>query len=508
MLADRDSDCDSQSRSLDAIQSFSLRILSFTKTMESRRLRTGQRGLSTPKRSSSSSARTQNGGGRGSRKRDDRASGGGGGATITTTTTTNREEGTVDGLLESFQDRSEADSHTALSSLLPTTVLNPAQVRANAPRASLPTTAGTGGGGGATASNASHKKNEDAAAAAAAATAPPRPKDLDEYTVETNRPIDSVYIYPSAPQNTNHRQRRQYRSGLRSVSGNSSAGGGSIGATSFGHGSHFSNGSVGGILETLGLGGASSAGDMSSTDEPRSSSLIDDSLVRGNHRRLPHKNRRYGGSNHHHNSSSVHTRAALVLFGLMAVIYGAFQWIAMAKVRSHNQHTVASMRGRNKAKRSRSRGYRAFDEGEDRPVAKELLGKISSSAGSTTTTRAASTSKPKDETTTKPALYAEKPAALPQESAPLDSLESIDRAEEAEKTSLSLAVQSGLAGVYTKDDKGRDIPFLWYIPRSGGGMVKNILSNCKELTVASEVGATVQKNKDEPVRNFCYCSNN
>ena len=96
--------------------------------MESRRLRTGQRGLSTPKRSSSS--RTQNGGGnnRGSRKRDDRASGGGG-ATITTTTTTNREEGTVDGLLESFQDRSEADSHTALSSLLPTTVLNPCNIR-------------------------------------------------------------------------------------------------------------------------------------------------------------------------------------------------------------------------------------------------------------------------------------------------------------------------------------------------------------------------------------------
>ena len=71
------------------------------------------------------------------------------------------------------------------------------------------------------------------------------------------------------------------------------------------------------------------------------------------------------------------------------------------------------------------------------------------------------------------------------------SLEKMDKADPDK--GMSLSVQSGLSGIYTKDPTRKDIPFLWYIPRSGGGMVKNILSNCKDLTVASEVGTTPKK---------------
>ena len=92
---------------------------------------------------------------------------------------------------------------------------------------------------------------------------------------------------------------------------------------------------------------------------------------------------------------------------------------------------------------------------------------------------------------TKKQLYIEK-EETPDE-APADKLDTIDKDEEDAKADLSLAVKSGLAGVYSKDPNHSDIPFLWYIPRSGGGMVKNILSNCKDLVVASEVGATVAR---------------
>ncbi len=44
---------------------------------------------------------------------------------------------------------------------------------------------------------------------------------------------------------------------------------------------------------------------------------------------------------------------------------------------------------------------------------------------------------------------------------------------------------------------GRDTPFFWHIPRSGGVVVKTLLSHCLGLTLSAEVGELEGHDKDE-----------
>jgi hypothetical protein len=385
-----------------------------------------------------------------------------------------------DNFVESLQsdNRSEAES-TVLSSVLP--IVTSRHVRANAPRASLPSDAGSDHGRTTVSGVSSDIRNKKSDGLA---------NEMDEYTVETNLPIDSVYIYPSSPQQTNHRQRRNYRSGQRSV-GDMSSRASSVGNFSNGGAGGASvSGSVGGILETLGLGSTTLRED--DEEDPMADGgtgkngkpALRDYYSRANGRAKSSN----GGGSAAAAGTQVHLRAALVLFFLMSILYGAFQWISMAKA---NSKFLQSKKAKNK-----NRHYKAFSEGEDRPVDKSLVSRISAMSAGKISEHLAKVPK-KDEgpeaylDSTKKELYIEKEETP--DKAPADKLDAIDKDEEDAKADLSLAVKSGLAGVYSKDPNHSDIPFLWYIPRSGGGMVKNILSNCKDLVVASEVGATVAK---------------
>lgn len=359
-------------------------------------------------------------------------------------------------------NRSEAES-TALSSLLP--VMQTSKVRATAPRASLPELNDDLGrqakssrrDNAGSKTDAKHKKSDGS-----------QVKDLDDYTVETNRPIDSVYIYPTAPPAKHHRQRRNYRSGQRSTDGSrvGSLGDGSARLSS-------NNNNFGGLLETLGLGNASD-------DEGHEQSTRDSNSKYGKYSTSTRdtwekrQRRRTGES-----GPQVHFRAALVLCFLMSILYGAFQWISMAK---ENKELMLKNSGKFTKMNIRSH-YGAFEEGLDRPVDEHVLSKMSSSK----TTKGEKKDESKEE------LQKEEDKKE-EEKAPADSLAAIDEDEEKSKVVLPLDVQAGLSGVYSKDQSHDDLPFLWYIPRSGGGMVKNILSNCKDLIVASEVGASVAKN--------------
>mmetsp|Transcript_24642 Transcript_24642/g.40794 ORF Transcript_24642/g.40794 Transcript_24642/m.40794 type:complete len:634 (+) Transcript_24642:96-1997(+) len=389
---------------------------------------------------------------------------------------TDEEENFVDSLQS--DQRSEAES-SALSSVLP--IITSSQVRASAPRASMPDAGSTGmSSNGGSNMRGYTKKSDDIGGGGSTM------KDMDEYTVETNRPIDSVYIYPSSPKQTNHRQRRNYRSGQRSSVDGTASRGSSVGNFST---QMSQTGSVGGILETLGLGSIGANSVISEGED-----IEDDTLDSKRYKSRDYysrSNKRSLGTDQN-GGPQVHIRAALVLFFLMSILYGAFQWISMSKT---NSLLLKSKQN----KRAHSRHYKAFAEGEDRPVDKDLVGKITSiREPSQVSQKLAKVPKHEEgpagdlDSTTKKKLYIEA-AASTSEKAPADTLEGIDKKVEEVKTALSLAVESGLAGVYTKDPSHADLPFLWYVPRSGGGMLKNILSNCKGLILASEVGATVAK---------------
>ena len=378
----------------------------------------------------------------------------------------------IDSLVDDFQrdeDPSEADS-SVLSSVFP--IIKSSQVRANAPRAEV--------SGIHERERASTTRNDSKS-----------PKDMDALTVDTGRPIDTFYIYPTEPQAISHRQRRSYKSGNRSVS---SGGSGSV--------VERASGSVGGILETLGLGvdGEEEDDDRTLTELSKASSSAAQSRQRQHRRPV----RPGAGGSSNQTGPQVHLRAFIVLLFLFSILYGAFQWITM--LQSNNKISRLSLRKSSKIKKK----YKAFEEGEDRPLPDSMIGKMNGGEPGGLAKSLVLVPK-KDDNKDKPKLYLErdevvtpleKDAVKPldqdevkpdlnKDDAPVDTLEKMDKADPDK--GMSLSVQSGLSGIYTKDPTRKDIPFLWYIPRSGGGMVKNILSNCKDLTVASEVGTTPKK---------------
>jgi hypothetical protein len=74
------------------------------------------------------------------------------------------------------------------------------------------------------------------------------------------------------------------------------------------------------------------------------------------------------------------------------------------------------------------------------------------------------------------------------------------------------------ADVKTPYAAGRDTPYLWHVPRSGGVIVKTLMSHCLKMTLAAEVGELEGHDSDEVRKKsfrlsvlvdlFCCCAHN
>ena len=81
-----------------------------------------------------------------------------------------------------------------------------------------------------------------------------------------------------------------------------------------------------------------------------------------------------------------------------------------------------------------------------------------------------------------------------------DKLSDIDpRPQQSLTNDIIPARFSVFADLKTPYVKGRDTPFFWHIPRSGGVIVKTMLSHCLGQTLAAEVGE-MNGHGDDPVR--------
>ena len=81
-----------------------------------------------------------------------------------------------------------------------------------------------------------------------------------------------------------------------------------------------------------------------------------------------------------------------------------------------------------------------------------------------------------------------------------DKLSDIDpRPQQSLTNDIIPARFSVFADLKTQYVKGRDTPFFWHIPRSGGVIVKTMLSHCLRQTLAAEVGE-MNGHADDPVR--------
>ena len=73
--------------------------------------------------------------------------------------------------------------------------------------------------------------------------------------------------------------------------------------------------------------------------------------------------------------------------------------------------------------------------------------------------------------------------------APCDKLADIDpRPQQSLSNDIIPKRYQVFADLRTPYTKGRDTPFFWHIPRSGGVIVKTMLSHCLGQTLAAEVG--------------------
>lgn len=78
----------------------------------------------------------------------------------------------------------------------------------------------------------------------------------------------------------------------------------------------------------------------------------------------------------------------------------------------------------------------------------------------------------------------------------LDKLDDIDPIKDDQIDPLPSKFKA-FASVKTPYVMGRDTPFFWHIPRSGGVIVKTLMSHCLKMTLAAEVGELEGHDKDE-----------
>ena len=80
--------------------------------------------------------------------------------------------------------------------------------------------------------------------------------------------------------------------------------------------------------------------------------------------------------------------------------------------------------------------------------------------------------------------------------AKVDKLNDIDPIKDDPTDPLPTKYKA-FASVKTPYIMGRDTPFFWHIPRSGGVIVKTLISHCLRMTLAAEVGELEGHDKDE-----------
>lgn len=78
---------------------------------------------------------------------------------------------------------------------------------------------------------------------------------------------------------------------------------------------------------------------------------------------------------------------------------------------------------------------------------------------------------------------------------PVDKLNDIDPIKE--ETDALPSKYKAFASLKTPYIQGRDTPFFWHIPRSGGVIVKTLMSHCLKMTLAAEVGELGGHDQDE-----------
>lgn len=386
----------------------------------------------------------------------------------TTTTPSSPTEKRDDMDMWTIQDelKSQADESTAMSSVNWAPLQTPAQIRATAPRAVL------------------SQKPPAAAAPVLSQTA----KNNDEEdvitlgTIDQNRPIDQVFVYsstsasgaprfsslPAQSSSFSHRQRRQYRSGNRNVASASS----SIGT----HSTAFTASSgVGSILDRLGLNSVSEySGSSTSSSKKKSYSSSLGSTTQG----------------------AIYARTGLVLLLLMSILY--LQWSAIEQQQQPEEYNSQHRHRyfRHKSSVALEDGH---EEGVDRPVYNaKVLGNMHAHDPNKVALQMAKVETKRqgpEHVMDQPHYVVPEVVQVPEtvQVPEVDALPEYTENEDLDVITISPEIQTGFAGTYTKDSKNDNIPFLWYIPRSGGGMIRNICSQCLGLTLASEVGGTLPK---------------
>eukprot|EP00804_Cyclotella_cryptica_P013585 CCRYP_012942-RA/>CCRYP_012942-RA protein AED:0.02 eAED:0.02 QI:113/1/1/1/1/1/2/797/593 len=101
----------------------------------------------------------------------------------------------------------------------------------------------------------------------------------------------------------------------------------------------------------------------------------------------------------------------------------------------------------------------------------------------------------------KAALLAPPQHIMEEQSVDVDKLNDIDPIKFDPDDSIPSKYRA-FASLNTPYVRGRDTPFFWHIPRSGGVIVKTLMSHCLRMTLAAEVGELEGHDQDEV--SFCY----
>jgi hypothetical protein len=97
------------------------------------------------------------------------------------------------------------------------------------------------------------------------------------------------------------------------------------------------------------------------------------------------------------------------------------------------------------------------------------------------------------------------PEDIPEQPAAVDKLNDIDPVVIDPDDGIP-AKYRAFADLKTPYVPGRDTPYFWHIPRSGGVIVKTLMSHCLRMTLAAEVGELEGHDQDEVSSLFCLFS--
>ncbi|KAL7484005.1 hypothetical protein ACHAW6_009646 [Cyclotella cf. meneghiniana] len=99
----------------------------------------------------------------------------------------------------------------------------------------------------------------------------------------------------------------------------------------------------------------------------------------------------------------------------------------------------------------------------------------------------------------KAALLSPPQNVMEEKSVDVDKLNDIDPIKFDPDDSIPSKYRA-FASLNTPYVRGRDTPFFWHIPRSGGVIVKTLMSHCLRMTLAAEVGELEGHDQDEELK--------